>query len=34
MSEIACEIWKVFAENNIEIHYPQRDLHIRSDIRK
>ena len=34
MSEIACEIWKVFAENNIEIPYPQRDLHIRSDIRK
>lgn len=33
MSEIACEIWKVFAQNNIEIPYPQRDLHIRSDIR-
>lgn len=34
MSEIACQIWKVFAEKNIEIPYPQRDLHIRSDIRK
>jgi len=34
MSEISCEIWKIFAENNIEIPYPQRDLHIRSDIRK
>ncbi|MGL6139461.1 MAG: mechanosensitive ion channel family protein, partial [Planktothrix sp.] len=34
MSEIACEIWKVFAQKNIEIPYPQRDLHIRSDIRK
>ncbi|VXD24034.1 MscS Mechanosensitive ion channel [Planktothrix serta PCC 8927] len=34
MSEISCEIWKTFAENNIEIPYPQRDLHIRSDIRK
>ncbi|WP_254174720.1 mechanosensitive ion channel family protein [Planktothrix pseudagardhii] len=33
MSEISCEIWKTFAENNIEIPYPQRDLHIRSDIR-
>lgn len=33
MSEIACQIWKVFAEKNIEIPYPQRDLHIRSDIR-
>ncbi|WRH65078.1 MAG: mechanosensitive ion channel [Planktothrix sp. GU0601_MAG3] len=33
MSEIACEIWRVFAEKNIEIPYPQRDLHIRSDIR-
>lgn len=34
ISEIACEIWKVFAEKNIEIPYPQQDLHIRSDIRK
>jgi len=34
MSEIACEIWKIFAEKNIEIPYPKRDLHIRSDIIK
>ncbi|HEY9864484.1 MAG TPA: mechanosensitive ion channel domain-containing protein [Candidatus Obscuribacterales bacterium] len=33
MSEIACEIWKVFVQNNIRMPYPQRDLHIRSDIR-
>ncbi|MBD2484922.1 mechanosensitive ion channel family protein [Planktothrix sp. FACHB-1365] len=33
MSEISCEIWKTFADKNIEIPYPQRDLHIRSDIR-
>ncbi len=31
MSEISCQIWKTFAENNIEIPYPQRDLHIRTD---
>jgi small-conductance mechanosensitive channel len=34
ISELACEIWKIFADKNIEIPYPQRDLHIRSDIRK
>ena len=33
ISELACQIWKTFAEKNIEIPYPQRDLHIRSDIR-
>ena len=26
------EIWKAFKENKIEIPYPQRDLHIRSDL--
>jgi len=34
ISELACQIWKTFADKNIEIPYPQRDLHIRSDIRK
>ena len=29
-SELACSIWHQFAENNIEIPYPQRDLHLRS----
>lgn len=29
-SQIGCEIWKNFAEYNIQIPYPQRDLHIRS----
>lgn len=33
ISELACQIWKTFDEKNIEIPYPQRDLHIRSDIR-
>jgi potassium-dependent mechanosensitive channel len=30
-SELGCAIWKAFAENGIEIPYPQRDLHIRRD---
>ncbi len=31
-SELGCLVWQTFAENNIEIPYPQRDLHIRSDV--
>jgi small-conductance mechanosensitive channel len=30
-SELGCAVWKTFAEYNIEIPYPQRDLHLRSD---
>ena len=30
-SQLSCDIWQAFADNNIEIPYPQRDLHIRSD---
>ena len=30
-SELVCEIWQAFADNDIEIPYPQRDLHIRSN---
>ena len=30
-SELGCIVWQTFAENNIEIPYPQRDLHIRSN---
>ncbi|GBF81881.1 mechanosensitive ion channel family protein [Aphanothece sacrum] len=29
-SNLICEIWQTFKENNIEIPYPQRDLHIRN----
>ena len=29
-SEVLFEIWRKFKENNIEIPFPQRDLHIRS----
>jgi len=29
-SELLLNIWDKFAENNIEIPYPQRDLHVRS----
>jgi small-conductance mechanosensitive channel len=32
-SEMLLKIWDTFKENNIEIPYPQRDLHIRSDSR-
>ena len=32
-SELGCAIWEAFAKNNIEIPYPQRDLHLRSDLR-
>ncbi len=31
ISEIGCAIWEAFAEHGLEIPYPQRDLHIRSD---
>lgn len=31
-SDINCEIVRKFRENNIEIPYPQRDLHVRSTI--
>ena len=30
-SQLACDIWQAFADNNIEIPFPQRDLHIRND---
>ncbi len=30
-SQLVCDIWQAFADNNLEIPYPQRDLHIRSD---
>lgn len=29
-SHLICEIWQAFKDNNIEIPYPQRDLHIRN----
>jgi small-conductance mechanosensitive channel len=29
-SQLVCNIWQAFADNDIEIPYPQRDLHIRS----
>ena len=32
-SELGCAVWEAFAKNNIEIPYPQRDLHLRSDLR-
>lgn len=31
-SEINCEIVRKFRENNIEIPFPQRDLHLRSSV--
>jgi small-conductance mechanosensitive channel len=31
-SEINCEIVRKFRENNVEIPYPQQDLHVRSSI--
>jgi small-conductance mechanosensitive channel len=30
-SELRCAIWQKFKDMNIEIPYPQRDLHIRTD---
>ncbi|MGK7945310.1 MAG: mechanosensitive ion channel family protein [Microcystaceae cyanobacterium] len=30
-SEISCEIWQAFADHNIEIPFPQRDIHIKTD---
>ena len=30
-SQFVCDIWQVFADNDIEIPYPQRDLHLRSN---
>ena len=30
-SELVCNVWQAFADNDIEIPYPQRDLHLRSD---
>lgn len=32
-SELLLKIWDVFKENGIEIPFPQRDVHIRSDAR-
>ncbi|MEM8780948.1 MAG: mechanosensitive ion channel domain-containing protein [Cyanobacteria bacterium P01_G01_bin.49] len=33
-SYLICEIWQAFKENNLEIPYPQRDLHIRNGIQE
>ncbi len=33
-SEVMFEIWRKFKDNGIEIPFPQRDLHIRTDMRK
>jgi small-conductance mechanosensitive channel len=33
-SALLLAVWDAFKENGIEIPYPQRDLHIRSDFRK
>jgi len=33
-SSLLLDIWDAFKENNIEIPFPQRDLHIRSDVRE
>ncbi len=30
-SQLVCDIWQKFADHDIEIPYPQRDLHIRND---
>ena len=30
-SQLVCDIWQAFADNGIEIPYPQRDLHLRSN---
>lgn len=32
MSDLRYKIWEAFAEHNIEIPFPQRDLHLRSGI--
>ena len=32
-SDLVCEIWQAFADNDIEIPYPQRDLHLRNDAK-
>lgn len=29
-TQLVCDIWQAFADNDIEIPYPQRDLHIRT----
>ncbi|MCG8363192.1 MAG: mechanosensitive ion channel, partial [Pseudanabaenales cyanobacterium] len=29
ISELGCSIWQTFADQGIEIPYPQRDVHIR-----
>jgi small-conductance mechanosensitive channel len=31
-SDVYLEVWKSFRDNNIEIPFPQRDLHIRSGL--
>ncbi len=31
-SDLRFMIWKAFAKHNIEIPFPQRDLHIRSAV--
>ncbi len=31
-SEVFLNVWRLFKENDIEIPYPQRDLHIRSGL--
>ena len=30
-SDVLISIWKKFKSNNIEIPYPQRDIHIKTD---
>ncbi len=30
ITQLVCDTWQAFADNDIEIPYPQRDLHIRS----
>jgi len=31
-SKILMKIWDSFKENNIEIPYPQRDVHLKGDL--
>jgi small-conductance mechanosensitive channel len=31
-SDLSRELWQRFAENGIEIPFPQRDIHIRSHV--